>query len=127
MEHIDTVCAEEKKARSAFSKVVEQKPVVATDEQRARVVELLALRHKMDEDELRASVMKAEIMNIMKTADKLVDKDGTVLATWVAGDQKRSVDYAGLLKELKVAKEVVEKFTKIKTSSRKFSLEEIKQ
>ena len=125
MEHIDTVCAEEKKARKDFKEVKPGAPAVADEKLEARVRELLALRHKMDEDALAASRMKAEIMNAMKNSDTLVGKSGVVLARWTAGSTKKTIDYAALMKLYKVAQADIDANTSTKTASRTFSIEEL--
>ena len=124
MKHIETTCEEEKKARREFAHPkADAKPVVATDEQKAKILELLALRHKMDQDALRASAMKAEIMNMMGFSDSMVDNDGTKLVSWVEGSTKKSVDYAGLFKKYGVKDEDVAAYTKTKVGTRTFSIE----
>lgn len=125
MEHIDTVCEEEKKARKEYAEVKAGDPVVADEGLEATVRELLALRHKMDEDALQASRLKAVIMNAMKNSDILVGNGGTVLARWVAGSVKKSVDYATIFKLYKVAQEDIDANTNVKRASRTFSVEEL--
>ena len=124
MKHIDTTSEEERKARKEYANPKpDEKPVVATDELRTKILELLALRHKMDEDALKASAMKAYIMNAMKFADAIVDKDGTALVSWVEGPTKKTVDYAGLFKKYGVTDEDVASYTKTKIGTRTFSIE----
>ena len=125
MNHIVTTCEEETKARESYKKVEPGDPVVADDELEATVKKLLALRHKMDDDMLEASKMKAVIMAAMKGSDTLKNKAGVTIATWVAGNVSKKVDYKGLLKKYKVAKEDIEAFTTTSVGSRVFSLEEV--
>jgi hypothetical protein len=124
MKHIETTCEEETKARSDY-KDVEPGEVVADDKLEATVRELLALRHKMDEDALAASRMKAVIMNAMKKKDTLKSKSGVVLATWVLGNESKTVDYKAVFKKYKVKQEDIDANTKIKRASRTFSIEEV--
>lgn len=125
MNHIDTKCEEEKKARKDFADVKPGDPVVADDNLEATVRELLALRHKMDEDELQASRLKAVIMNAMGHADTLKNKKGAVLATWILGSENKNVNYAAIFKKYKVTAEDIEANTKYKRASRTFSIEEL--
>ena len=124
MEHIKTTCDEETKARADY-KEVEPGEVVADEQIEGTVRELLALRHKMDEDALAASRMKAIIMNAMKNKDTLKSKSGVVLATWTLGSESKSVDYKAIFKKYKVTKEDIEANTKLKRASRTFSIEEV--
>lgn len=127
MKHIDTTSEEEKKARNDYKELkASEKPVVADEKLEATVRELLALRHKMDEDELQASKLKAIIMNAMKHSAELKSaKDGTLLVSWREGSTKSSVDYKGLLKKLKVkvSDEDLKAFTTVKKASRTFNIE----
>lgn len=125
MKHIDTTCAEEKQARKKFAEVHTGETVVAEEGIEKVVRDLLDLRHKMDEDALKASTMKASIMAYMKNADTLKGKDGTVLAKWVAGNINRDVDYKGILMKYAVSQEDVDAFTKERRGSRVFSIEEV--
>jgi len=124
MKHIDTTCEEETKARADY-KDVEPGEVVADEKLEATVRELLALRHKMDDDALAASRMKAVIMNAMKKKDTLKSKSGVVLATWVLGSESKTVDYKAVFKKYKVKQEDIDANTKIKRASRTFSIEEV--
>ena len=123
MKHIVTKCAEENAARKAFKDVKPEAVVEADEKLEATVRELLALRHKMDEDELKASQMKAVIMNAMKDGETLKSKKGVVLATWVQGAEKKKVDYAAIFKLWKVPAGVVEAHTKYERASRTFEID----
>ena len=122
MTHIKTTCPEETKAKDEF-KQVGAKPVIADESLEATVRELLALYRKMDEDALKASQLKAVIMNAMKDSDTLKTKSGLVLVSWTSGNTKSSVDYKGLLKKYKVTDEDIAAFTTTKVGSRVFSVE----
>ena len=124
MKHIETKCAEEKAARKKFAEV---KPGVAIADERleATVRELLALRHKMDDDELAASKLKAVIMAAMGNSSELKNKDGLLLATWAEGSRKKEIDYAWIFKRYKVTDEDIASATTFKATSRKFEIEEI--
>ena len=124
MKHIDTVSSEETKARADY-KDVEPGEVVADEKLEVTVRGLLALRHKMDEDALAASRMKAVIMNAMKKKDTLKSKSGVVLATWVIGNGSKSIDYQAIFKKYKVKQEDIDANTKFKRASRTFSIEEV--
>ena len=124
MKHIETTCEEEKKARKEFSRVdTAAAPVVATEDQKEKIMKLLELRHKMDVDALTASRMKAEIMNMMKTSDSIVDADGRLLVSWGAGNAKKVVDYARLFKKFGISDRDVAGFTSTKVGARVFSIE----
>lgn len=123
MKHIDTVCKDEKKARNDYAKAETDTNTVADEALEATVRKLLALRHKMDEDELEASKMKAVIMKAMKKSDTLKSKDGTLLVTWRQGSSKKTVDYKSIFKKYKVTKEDIEANTTTKIGSRAFVLE----
>jgi len=123
MTHIETTCEEEKKARKDFKEVKPGDPKVADEKLEATVRELLALRRKMDEDELKASKLKAVIMNAMQNTDTLKSKSGVVLVSWTQGNAKNNVDYKGLLKKYKVTDEDIAAFTTVKVGSRVFSVE----
>lgn len=124
MKHIDTTCKEETKARANY-KDVEPGEVVADEKLEAAVRELLALRHKMDEDALAASRLKAIIMDAMKKKDTLKSKSGVVLATWVLGNESKSIDYQAIFKKYQVKQEDIDANTKFKRASRTFSIEEV--
>lgn len=124
MNHIDTTSPEEKKARKDYAEPKDGKPVIADKKLEDVWRELLDLRHKMDLDALRASQLKAIIMNAMGHMQILQNKAGKTLATWTRGNKSASVDYKGLCAKYKVTKEDIDAYTKIKTSSRVFSIEE---
>lgn len=124
MKHINTVCEEEKKARKAYAEVKTDEPAKASAEIEEKVRELLALRHKMDEDALAASRLKAVIMGAMKGSSCLQGESGATLATWVKGAESKTVDYEKLLKANNISQEEVAKYTTFKTGSRVFSVEE---
>ncbi len=125
MKHIDTTCAEETKARSDYSTTKIGQIAEADDKIEATVRELLALRHKMDEDALNASKLKALIMVFMKNAETLKSKSGTVLATWVPGSQKKEINYQAIMKKYGVTQADIDANTKYKKASRTFSIEEV--
>ena len=125
MNHIDTKCAEEKKAREEFAEVAAGEQSVASEEVEKAVRDLLALRHKMDEDELASSRLKAVIMNAMKNSERLVRADGTLLATWLAGARKKVIDYKAIMEKYLVKNEDIEANTTYKSGSRIFSIEEV--
>ena len=125
MTHIETTCKEEKDARNDFKDIEKGDPVVADEALEKTVRDLLALRHKMDEDALEASKMKAAIMKAMGHRDTLKSKDGTLLVSWNQGSTKSTVDYKGLLAKykVKVSNEDLKAFTTTKVGSRVFNLE----
>ena len=124
MNHIKTKSEEEEKARKDYA-TVKKGEVVADEKLEATVRELLALRHKMDDDELAASKLKAIIMNAMKHSDTLKSKSGVLLATWMAGSLKRKINYDAIFKKYKVAQADIDANTKYTADSRKFEIEEI--
>lgn len=124
MKHIETTSPEEKKARKDYAEPKDGKPVIADEKLEATVKELLNLRHKMDLDALRASQLKGIIMNAMGHMQILQNKSGKVLVTWLPGKEKADIDYSGLCAKYKVTKEDMDAYTKIKKSSRVFSIEE---
>lgn len=124
MKHINTKCAEEAKARKDYA-VEKPGTVVADEKLEAAVRELLALRHKIDEDELSASRLKAVIMNAMKHSCTLKSKSGALLATWTAGAPKKDIDYASILKKYNVTQADIDANTRFKPGSRVFSIEEL--
>ena len=123
MKHIVTKCAEEDKARKQYQNVKAESAVEADKELEAIVRELLALRHKMDDDELKASQMKAVIMKAMKEHELLKAKDGTVLAKWSLGSVKRQVNYDVIFKKYKVTPQDLEANTKFGRASRTFEID----
>ena len=123
MKHIVTKCAEEDKARNQYKNVKAESAVEADKELEAVVRELLALRHKMDDDELKASQMKAVIMEAMKEHELLKAKDGTVLAKWSLGSVKKQVNYEAILKKYKVTPQDLEANTKFGRASRTFEID----
>lgn len=123
MKHIDTTSAEEKQARKEYAEVKPGLPVVADEKTEATVRELLALRHRIDEEELQASKLKAELMNAMGGAALMKSKDGTRLVSWGVGATKKVVDYKALLAKYNVTDEDVAAHTTQKTGSRVFSIE----
>ena len=125
MEHIDTKSEEEKKARNDYQVAVKGDVVIADDKVEATVHELLDLRHKMDEDALKASKLKAIIMNAMKSAEQLKNKKGLLLATWTSGRISKTVDYKKIFVKYGVSDEDIKANTKESRSSRNFSIEEI--
>lgn len=121
MIHIETKSAAETDARKKYANANDS-VVVANDELAAKVAELLALRHKMDEDELLKSKKMAEIMEEMKEATVLKDKDGKIIVTWKKASVKAKINYKGLLKKLKATDEDIAAFTKTEAGARTFEI-----
>ena len=121
MVHIETKSAAETDARKKYANANDS-VAVASDELAAKVEDLLALRHKMDEDELLKSKKMAEIMNEMKEATVLKDKDGKVIVTWKKASVKAKINYKGLLKKLKAKESDIAAFTKFETGARAFEI-----
>ena len=121
MIHIETKSAAETEARKNYANANDS-VAVASDELAAKVEDLLALRHKMDEDELLKSKKMAEIMNEMKEATVLKDKDGKVIVTWKKASVKAKINYKGLLKKLKAKESDIAAFTKFETGARAFEI-----
>lgn len=121
MKHIVTKSEIETKARADYAQA---KPAVMTADKKLadKVAELLQLRKKMDEDELRKSRLMGEIMCAMKTATVLKNEDGAVIVTWKEANTKSSVNYAGILKKYKVKNEDIIAFTKTSMGARTFEL-----
>jgi len=126
MNHIVTKSEIETKARVKYA---EAKPsvMVADDALAKKVADLLALRKKMDEDELRKSQMMGEIMEQMKKATVLKNKHGVVIATWREASSKSKIDYKGLCKLYNVSKEDVKAYTTTSLGARTFELIETKE
>ena len=121
MNHIETKSALESDMRAKYANAKDA-AIEASDELAEKVAELLALRHKMDEDELRKSTLMGEIMSEMKTSTVLKDKTGRVIVTWRAATEKKTTDWKGLCKKLKPSKELVAEFTTSKLGARTFEL-----
>ena len=121
MVHIETKSAAETEARKKYSNANDS-VVVASDELASKVADLLALRHKMDEDELLKSKKMAEIMEEMKDATVLKDKDGNVIVTWKKASVKAKINYKGLLKKLNAKESDIAAFTKFETGARTFEI-----
>lgn len=121
MIHIETKSAAETEARKKYANANDS-VAVASDELAEKVSELLALRHKIDEDELLKSKKMAEIMEEMKESTVLKDKEGKVIVTWKKASVKSKINYKGLLKKLKVKKEDIAEFTKLETGARTFEI-----
>ena len=126
MNHIVTKSEIETKARVKYA---EAKPsvMVADDALAKKVSDLLALRKKMDQDELLKSQMMGEIMEQMKKATVLKNKDGAVIVTWKEASSTSKVDYKGLCKLYKVKKEDYAAYTTTSTGARTFELIETKE
>lgn len=121
MKHINTKSPKETKARTKYADA-KPKAIQADDALADKVAELLALRKRMDQDELRKSELIGEIMDEMKTSTVLKNKDGKVIVTWKEAGTKSSVDYSGLLKKYKVTKEDINAFTRTSMGARTFEL-----
>ena len=121
MVHIETKSAAETDARKKYANANDS-VAVASDELAAKVADLLALRHKMDEDELLKSKKMAEIMEEMKEATVLKDKDGKIIVTWKKASVKAKINYKGLLKKLKAKESDIAAFTKFETGARTFEI-----
>lgn len=121
MKHIETKSAAEADARKKYANANDS-VAVASDELAAKVADLLALRHKMDEDELLKSKKMAEIMEEMKEATVLKDKDGKIIVTWKKASVKANINYKGLLKKLKAKEADIAAFTKFETGARTFEI-----
>ena len=121
MNHIVTKSEIETKARVKYA---EAKPsvMIADDALAKKVADLLALRKKMDEDELRKSQLMGEIMEQMKKSTVLKNKDGAVIVTWKEASSSSKVDYKGLCKLYKVSAEDYKKFTTTSVGARTFEL-----
>ena len=121
MVHIETKSAAETEARKKYANANDS-VVVASDVLASKVADLLALRHKMDEDELLKSKKMAEIMSEMKEATVLKDKDGKVIVTWKKASVKAKINYKGLLKKLNAKESDIAAFTKFETGARTFEI-----
>lgn len=121
MNHIVTKSEIETKARVKYAEA-KAGAIVASDSLAEKVAELLALRHKMDEDELRKSQLMGEIMEEMKTATVLKNKEGAVIVTWREASMKSTTDWKGIVKKLKAGKETIAAFTKTTLGARTFEL-----
>ena len=121
MIHIETKSAAETDARKKYANANDS-VAVASDELAAKVADLLALRHKMDEDELLKSKKMAEIMAGMKESTVLKDKDGKIIVTWKKASVKAKINYKGLLKKLKAKESDIAAFTKFETGARTFEI-----
>lgn len=121
MIHIETKSSAETEARRKYANAKES-VAIASDELAAKVADLLALRHKMDEDELLKSKKMAEIMAEMKEATVLKDKDGKIIVTWKKASVKAKINYKGLLKKLKAKEADIAAFTKFETGARAFEI-----
>ena len=123
MNHIVTKSEIETKARVKYA---EAKPsvMVADDALAKKVADLLALRKKMDRDELLKSQMMGEIMEHMKKATVLKNKDGVVIVTWREASMQSKTDWKGIVKKLKAGKETIAAFTKTTLGARTFELNE---
>jgi hypothetical protein len=121
MIHTETKSEKETNARVKYASA-EQVSATADEALAAKVAELLALRHKMDRDELRKSELMGEIMDAMKKATVLKDGTGRVIVTWKEASVKSKVNYAGLLKKYKVTKEDLEAFTTTSRGARTFEI-----
>ena len=121
MIHIETKSAAETEARKKYANANDS-VAVASDELAAKVADLLALRHKMDEDELLKSKKMAEIMAEMKESTVLKDKDGKIIVTWKKASIKAKINYKGLLKKLKAKESDIAAFTKFETGARTFEI-----
>ena len=121
MIHIETKSAAETDARKKYANANDS-VAVASDELAAKVADLLALRHKMDEDELLKSKKMAEIMAEMKESTVLKDKDGKIIVTWKKASVKAKINYKGLLKKLKAKESDIAAFTKFETGARTFEI-----
>lgn len=126
MNHIVTKSEIETNARVKYA---EAKPsvMVADDALAKKVADLLALRKKMDQDELRKSQMMGEIMEKMKKATVLKNKDGVVIVTWKEASSTSKVDYKGLCKLYKVSNKDMMAYTTTSTGARTFELIETKE
>lgn len=121
MKHIETKSEKETSARVKYASA-KNGAIVADDDLAAKVAELLSLRHKMDEDELRKSQLMGEIMEAMQKSTVLKDKTGRVIVTWREASMKATTDWKGLCKKLKPSKELVAEFTTSKLGARTFEL-----
>lgn len=121
MKHIVTKSDKESKARVKYAEAKES-AVVASDDLEAKVANLLALRHKMDEDELRKSQLMGEIMEEMKTATVLKNKQGTVIVTWKMAGVSSKTDWKGIVNKMKVPANVINEFTTSSLGARTFEL-----
>ncbi len=121
MKHIETKSKAETEARTKYAKATDS-ITVASDDIAAKVSELLGLRKKMDEDELRKSQLMGEIMEAMKTATVLKHKNGNVIVTWKKASSKVKINYKGLLKHLKAKDSDIVAFTKLEAGARTFEL-----
>jgi len=121
MKHIETKSKAETEARTKYAKATDG-ITVASDDIAAKVSELLGLRKKMDEDELRKSQLMGEIMEAMKTATVLKHKNGNVIVTWKKASSKVKINYKGLLKHLKATEKDILAYTKQELGARTFEI-----
>ena len=121
MKHIETKSKAETDARTKYAKATDG-ITVASDDIAAKVSELLGIRKKMDEDELRKSQLIGEIMEAMKTATVLKHKSGNGIVTWKKASLKVKIDYKGLLKHLKATDKDILAYTKQELGARTFEI-----
>lgn len=124
MKHIKTKCNEEIGAISKYATVTQNGVAIADSDITKVVDDLFKLLKDIDEMQLKASVLRAKIMQAMKNAEILKDENGRVLVTWYKGGDRQNVDYDGLIAKYNISKEDLDKFTTIVSGGRKFSLQE---
>lgn len=122
MKHIKTASESETSMRKAHPVVKSSKPVVADEDNSKDVKELIDVIRQIDLLTLEASELKGSIMGYMQGHDTMVDEDGKELVKWTTGPVKETVDYDGLLEELKATPEQIEKYTTKKQGGRVFSV-----
>ena len=121
MNHIETVSRAEAAARKAYAKVTGDSPVKATMEVEEAVKRYVCVIRRIDELKLEASECLGIAMEAMKGSPVLVTEDGLSLATWRAG-QRKKVDYAGIIAELDVPQEVIDRHTEVVQTTRSFTV-----
>ncbi len=121
MNHIETVSRAEAAARLAYARVTGDGPVKATREVEGAVRRYVGIVRRIDELRLEASECIGVAMEAMKGSPVLVTEDGLSLATW-RSSQRKKVDYAGIMAELDVPREVIDRHTEVVSSTRTFTV-----
>lgn len=123
MTHIPTTAKAETEARGLYKRATMSTPAVAEDQHIQSIRRIVDLTRQSDLLQAEISVERAKLMGFIQGHETLVDPStGKELATWRNGNDKKEVDYDGLLLKLNVPPATVAEFTRTKPGSRVFKI-----
>lgn len=108
--------------RNLYKVATDSIPVRADEQLISSVNKIIEYQHQIDLLQLEVSKEKGKLMGVMQNHANLADETGRVLVTWLNGSNKKVTDWNALVTELNIPPATVQRFTKIQTGSRVFTV-----